>query len=73
MLRKIWQAWRRFGLWMGNWVARVVLTVFYFTIALPFGLVARFTQDTLDMRGSSRGWVKREDRQPSLAEAKKLY
>ncbi len=45
--RRAWAIWRRFGHWLGDALARVVLTVFYFTVFIPFALIARLTQDPL--------------------------
>ncbi len=74
LLRTMWTMWRRFGRWMGDQVARVFLVAFYFTIALPFGLVVRFTQDPLDMRAKSdAGWVTRSANPQTLAEGERLY
>ena len=41
-LRKFWHAWKRFGQFMGDLIGRLVLTVFYFTLFMPFGLGVRF-------------------------------
>ena len=41
-LRKVWEAWKRFGHFMGDVIGRLVLTVFYFTLFMPFGLGVRF-------------------------------
>ena len=40
-LRKFWHAWKRFGQFMGDLIGRLVLTVFYFTLFMPFGLGVR--------------------------------
>ncbi len=59
---------------MGDQVARVFLTVFYFTLGLPFGLLVRLTQDPLDLRkGAAVNWVGRERKDDTLAEAERLY
>ncbi|MCE7939428.1 MAG: hypothetical protein DYG90_12775, partial [Chloroflexi bacterium CFX6] len=39
--REALRLWRRFGHAMGDALARVVLTVFYFTVMVPFALLAR--------------------------------
>lgn len=46
--REAWRLWRRFGHAMGDALARVVLTVFYFTVMIPFALIAR-RQDALGL------------------------
>lgn len=74
ILRKLWSAWRTFGRWMGDQVARVFLVVFYFTIALPFGLLVRLTQDPLDIRDrTGAAWVERDTKEQMLADAGRLF
>ena len=74
MLKRFWQAWLKFGHWMGDQVARVVLVVFYFTIALPFGLLVRLTQDPLDIRRKERaGWLGREPKDKTLDDARRAF
>lgn len=48
--RRAWQIWQRFGHMLGDLLARVVLTVFYFTIFVPFAIIARLTQDPLGLK-----------------------
>ena len=50
--RRAWQIWQRFGHMLGDLLARVVLTVFYFTVFIPFALVARLTQDPLGLKAA---------------------
>lgn len=74
MLKKIWHQWKRFGQWMGDNVARVLLIVFYFTVALPFGLIVRLTQDPLDKRPNGlHGWVKKTHQEISLVIARRSF
>ena len=73
-LRRFWKKWRHFGQWMGDHVARVVLVAFYFTFALPFGLLVRYTQDTFDRKAAAgAGWVERPKPANTLADAEKPY
>ena len=74
MLKKLWTAWRNFGRWIGDQVARVFLMVFHFTVMLPFGLLVRLTQDPLDIRHLTKvRWVGRETKDQTLADAERLY
>lgn len=50
MLRKFWESWKKFGQWIGDMLARIVLTLFYFTIFLPFGIGVRFFGDPLSVK-----------------------
>ncbi|MBI3825218.1 MAG: hypothetical protein HY294_04415 [Candidatus Rokubacteria bacterium] len=56
VLRRAWRAWKRFGKRLADIQARILLTVFYYVIAAPFGIVMRFT-DPLGLRpGIRHGW-----------------
>ena len=50
LLRKFWERWKAFGLFLGNLVARVVLSLFYFTVFVPFGLGVRLLSDPLQIK-----------------------
>ena len=77
MLRKIWHAWKRFGQFMGDILARVVLTAFYFTIFLPFGVVVTLLSDPLRLRQaateSAPMWMIRETGDQNLDEARRQF
>jgi len=73
LLRRIWRAWKRLGQAINDFVARVVLTVFYFTIFAPFALGARLFSDPLDVksRAHASGWVERETHDRALEDARR--
>ena len=74
MLKRLWSGWQRFGRWMGDQVARVFLTVFYFTLMLPYGLLVRLSQDPLDLRKETVvNWTARETKDQTLSDAERLY
>jgi len=50
MLRRIWEGWRSIGRFIGSLLARIVLTLFYFTVLMPFGLGSRLFGDHLGIR-----------------------
>jgi hypothetical protein len=51
VLRRAWQAWKRIGKKIGDFQARVLLTIFYFVILAPFGFGMR-AADPLGLRKS---------------------
>jgi hypothetical protein len=56
-LHTLWRAWLRLGQFLGDILARIVLTIFYFTILLPFGIGVTWFSDPLEVRRSApRGW-----------------
>lgn len=72
-LRKFWKVWKRFGQFIGDIVGRVVLTIFYFTIFLPFGLGVRLFGDHLDTkRKIDPSWRKRTADEATLEQARRL-
>jgi hypothetical protein len=73
-LRKAWHAWKRFGQVMGDFIGRLVLTIFYFTLFLPFGLGTRLFGDPLAIRRSgSSQWLERTTHDQTLDDARRLY
>jgi len=72
-LRLAWKKWRAFGQVMGDFVARIFMTVFYFTVAIPFGLGTRLLKDPLRLKTGHTGWRTRETRTETLEEARRLY
>ena len=72
-LKKIWQAWKRFGQFLGDVLARIVLTLFYFTLFLPFGIGVTFFSDPLHTRDKTASWTPREDEPPTLDDARRGF
>jgi hypothetical protein len=72
-LRRFWEAWKRFGHFMGDLVGRVVLTLFYFTIFVPFGLGTRLFGDPLAIKEAAKTpqWLKRETKDLTLEDARR--
>jgi len=54
-LRRLWQGWKRVGKKIGDFQARVLLTVFYFVILAPFALGVRLLADPLALKRRA-GW-----------------
>lgn len=72
-LKKLWHAWKRVGQAIGDAIASVVLTLFYFTLFLPFGLGVRLFADPLEMRpGQTARWVPRDQAPAELDAARRL-
>jgi hypothetical protein len=75
LLHKFWQAWKRFGQFLGDILARVVLTLFYFTVFVPFGLSVTLLSDALQIRwpGSSPLWLSRQTGDRSINDARRQF
>jgi hypothetical protein len=59
---------------MGNLVARVVLSIFYFTVFVPFGVGVSWFSDPLEIRGKPGSlWRPRSTKDQTLAETERQY
>jgi hypothetical protein len=59
-LKMLWARWKAIAHVIGNFQARVVLSVFYFVVFGPFGVAVRLFGDPLDIRGSTGPrWLER--------------
>ena len=72
-LKTAWKKWRAFGQMMGDFVARIFMTVFYFTIAMPFGIGVRIFKDPLHLKSRETRWLKREPKAETIEDARRLY
>jgi hypothetical protein len=72
-LKLVWKKWRAFGQVMGDFVARVFMTVFYFTVAAPFGIGVRLLKDPLRLNSKEVTWLNRDERDETIDSARRLY
>ena len=73
-LRKGWQAWKRIGQFIGDQIGRLVLTVFYFTLFMPFALGVRLFGDPLAIRTHGRTkWLERTTPDLTLEDSRRLF
>jgi hypothetical protein len=74
-LRGTWNtAWERFKVIaaiVGDVQGQVLATLFYFTVLVPFGLIARFTGDPLRLRRPDQAWIARDPVDQRLEGAKR--
>ena len=61
MWKQIWEGWKRLARRVGDFQARVLLTVFYFLLVLPFGLAMRLFADPLRVKRQPTAWLERPD------------
>jgi hypothetical protein len=72
ILRKIWHKWKQFGQLMGDFLARIVLTVFYFTVFMPFGIAVRLLGDPLAIKERRPEWLARSTQEHTIDNARRL-
>ncbi|MFZ0309602.1 MAG: hypothetical protein WCA76_09950 [Candidatus Sulfotelmatobacter sp.] len=70
MLKRAWQAWKELAHKIGNFQARVILTVFYAVLA-PFGLGTRWFSDPLRIKRLPTQWLDHPDDAGDLQLAKR--
>jgi hypothetical protein len=64
-LRELWAAWKRIARKIGDFQARILLTIFYFVLLAPFALLMRRTSDPLALKAQTpRGWGERQQNDP---------
>ena len=73
-LRKVWQAWKRIGQFIGDQVGRLVLTIFYFTLFVPFALGVRLFGDPMGIGPNVRAkWLERTTHDLTLDDSRRLF
>ena len=64
----------RISMVIGNFNSRVVLTIFYAVVVLPFGLVVRIFGDPLAIRGNrSSAWTDTQHPTRTIEEGRKQF
>jgi|SRR5271170_3613879 len=54
---KLWEGWKKFGHKLANFQARVLLTIIYSILILPFGLMVRCFSDSLHTKKRTEEWL----------------
>jgi uncharacterized Tic20 family protein len=57
LYKRAWQGWKDLAHKIGNFQARVILSIFYGVLVLPFGLAARFFSDPLRIKKKPEQWL----------------
>jgi hypothetical protein len=70
-LKNFWAAWTRLAKKIGNFQARVILTIMYVVILLPFGLMVRLFSDPLRIKNRPTAWLDHPDEVMDLQWAKR--
>lgn len=60
--KRIWEWWKPVAHKIGNFQARIILTVFYFTLFAPFALIVKYATDPLRIKPKTpKGWIERTE------------
>lgn len=74
LIKDFWSGWKAFGHFLGDWLARVVLTIFYFTVFVPFGLGVRIFADPLFIKKQpDQRWQSRTTGDRTLQELRRQF
>ena len=66
LARRLWEGWKRLAHRIGDFQARLLLTIVYVVVIAPFALGVRWAADPLSIKaGTARGW---RDRPPPAAD-----
>ena len=57
-LKALWRGWKSVAHKIGDFQARLILSIFYFLILAPFALGVKFLSDPLQLK-SRKGWLER--------------
>ena len=57
--RRLWEGWKKIAHVIGDFQARVLLTIFYAVLVLPMGLVFRLFKDPLRIKHLPKNWLDR--------------
>jgi hypothetical protein len=61
LFKSAWQAWKDLAHKIGNFQARVILSIFYAILVAPFGLSARLFSDPLRIKKKPEQWLDHPD------------
>jgi len=56
-LKALWEGWKHIAHIIGNFQARVLLTVLYAILVLPFGVIVRLFSDPLRIKHRPELWI----------------
>ena len=72
MFKKIWERWKIIARKIGDFNARLILTLFYFIIITPFAFILKTFTDPLQLKNKNhKGW--QENPRPSLNSIEESY
>lgn len=73
MWKRLWGAWKRLAPRIGDFQARVLLTLIYAVIVLPFGVGVRLFADPLRMKRRPERWLDHPEEPADLDWARRQW
>lgn len=74
-LGRAWRSWVEIGGYFGDFQSRLILTIFYATVFLPFAVITRVLADPLHARQApeSSGWITRQEHDVDLQASRRQF
>ncbi|MGE5304040.1 MAG: hypothetical protein ACM3TN_12055 [Alphaproteobacteria bacterium] len=71
MIKRLWERWKIVAKKIGDFQARVILSILYFIVIGPFALIVRWGADPLSLKtGAQPSWrPKAEAKEPAIKRA----
>ena len=72
-LKNLWQRWQKVAKKIGDFQARLILSLFYILIVLPIGLIARMFSDPLSLKKTAAHWHAKQSTPARLEDARRQF
>ena len=72
-LKELWQRWTKVAKKIGDFQARLMLSIFYFVFVLPIGLIARRFADPLGLKEHHTHWQSKPSAPSRLEDARRQF
>jgi hypothetical protein len=72
-LKELWQRWQKVAKKIGDFQARLILSLFYFIIVLPVGLIARVFADPLGLKKTAARWDAKQSSPARIEDARRQF
>jgi hypothetical protein len=73
MFKRLWERWKIIAHAIGNFQARLLLTILYIVLVMPFGLMVRLFADSLRIRKRPAEWLDRPAATEDLEWARRYW
>ena len=72
-IKELWQRWVKVSKRIGDFQARLLLSLFYIVFVLPLGLLLRSFADPLGLKRPSPDWTPRQNSVSRLEDARRQF
>jgi hypothetical protein len=72
-LKDLWQRWVKVSKKIGDFQARLLLSLFFLVMVLPLGMVVRLFSDPLGLKKTSPDWTSKQNSPPRLEDARRQF